>query len=249
VISESLVDDFHILISQLELFDMNTCDFTMKTDRELVLKRVQELYKGGISEFNGILQGDVKEMVVSNFTRQRSPMPYHLYLLANLPCILGGMTFFSTFRHASTPYQITYLVYVITYVGACMPVVFAIVMMLGQRFAGPKEQVSKLRPRHLMIGLLGSVMMIAWMDATWFVPCMIAAGNMPSVSTNPWHGPVMTVAISILTWPWVWFFYHRNGKLVEANGSTHAYRPVDSTLFSSESCCVQELNAMPPSVV
>ena len=221
VISESLVDDINTLVSQLETFDLRKCNFSVESDRKMIIERINELYKGGVPEFNKTIRHDIKTAVLLKFKAQRSPLPYDLYLLANIPTMCGHIGYVSCMRHGPAPLQVSFAIYAVSYVGAVFPCIVALVMILGQRFAGPAEEALTLRLRHLILGILGAAASVILVDITNKVPCAIANGALPWLSTNPWHGPLLATTVSACTCPWVYFLFGKQfGRQIPTSSAT-----------------------------
>ena len=73
VTSESFVYDINTLVSQLETFDVGKCNVAVESDRKVILERINELYEGGVPEFNNTLQSllvDEKDGLIARWVSE-----------------------------------------------------------------------------------------------------------------------------------------------------------------------------------
>jgi len=202
---EYYAEDLKLLTSQLQGFDITNCGFTMETDRATVMDAVGRLYpKGGFERFNNTVRKELQRTVLATFSRQRSLISYRLAVVTQLPALCGYIGFVSSMRHAPLPYQVAYSVYAITCVVALYPLTMAGCMSAAARLANRRTvslaggAAPALRWQHFFVGLCTAVLFIVALDLTYYLPCGVAAGTLPQVSEQPWHGVLLSVALNLV---------------------------------------------------
>lgn len=205
VTGEYYADELGQLASQLQSFDIHNCRFTVETDRAAVMGAVGQLYpNGGAERFNKFVRNDLTRKVLATFCTRRSLMSYRLAVITQLPALCGYIGFVSSMRHAPFPYQVAYSVYSVTCVVALYPLTIAGCMSAAGRLASRRAAPvaggasTFLRWQHLIVGICTDVLFVIALDLTYCLPCGVGAGTLPWVSEQPWHGVLISLALSLL---------------------------------------------------
>jgi len=189
-----------MLLSHIDAFDISEADLTVQKDREVIVSQIQEMYPaGGVPAFN---KTEIKSAVLNEFLAQRAPFPYKTAIFMSTPTMAFCVTAFSCYRHMPAPFQVAILNYGIASAGALFSIGAAGAMFLGGLFAkyGSQHEATGIRLRHFGAGTIASAAFTLWNASLLHLPMGVAAGVLPQVSAQPWHGPLIGAGVSTITW-------------------------------------------------
>jgi len=198
------------LLSQINAFDITKADVQVEQDRKVIVSHIEAMYpNGGVLAFNKTVRTEIKSVVVKESSAQFSHISYKTAFLMSTPGMAFCMSGLSSFRHLPAPFQVAYLIYGTTNAGAQFPVAAAVAMLLGGRFAKYASQpdAAGIGLRHFYAGTITSAGFTLWNTMLFHLPLGIAAGVLPQISAQPWHGPLIGASVSAITWSMAaWIF-------------------------------------------
>jgi len=207
-----------LLEKQLAEFEFKNAEMQEESDKIEVLSQIDHMFAGGVAEFDRFMETEIREAVVAQFVQQLSPVPFSNAFVCTFPAVpfflSGGSSQWGD--HIDLEYSVSYLFFTIGFGLAVFPMVTVYILWLGGKYAAKdslREDSTGIHRRHVIIGLLGSVINAVFCAVGYQFVCGMAALSIQYPGASRWHGLFLSAVLNgIVVVVAIIFFYPFRGS-------------------------------------